>query len=91
MKNHKEKPAGEWAFLGRGIFRTVVRDIKAIAIGVCIGAVFGFIGAYFLEFSMQSGTKIGALVGAFVALMARSLLYKLFDYDQPAPDSDPDP
>lgn len=88
MSDDKNKAANEWAFLGRGILRTVLRDIKAIALGVCIGAFLGFLGAYLLGVSAQSGTKIGALLGAFVALSARSHLSRLFDYDQQAPDRD---
>ena len=90
MKDDNEKPTNEWAFLGRGISRTFVRDIKAIAFGVITGAILGFLGAYFLGLSAQFGLKFGALAGAFVGLSARSHLSKLFDYDKPAPDRDRD-
>ncbi len=90
MSNHKKKPANILAFVGRGVVRTFLRDVKATVFGVCIGAILGFLGAYLLGFSAQSGTKFGALVGACVALLARSHFHRLFEYDQPAPDRDPD-
>ena len=88
--NNDKKPTNEWAFLGRGISRTFLRDVKAIAFGVCIGVVLGVVGAYLLGLSAQFGLKFGALVGAFIALSARSHLSRLFDYEHPTHDKDTD-
>jgi hypothetical protein len=76
MSNDDKDPVNEWAFLGRGVLRTFVRDIVAIAVGVGIGVILGLVGAYILGFSPQFGIKFGALIG----LSARSLLSRLFDY-----------
>lgn len=90
MPGNNEKPTNEWAFLGRGILRTFVGDVKTTAIGVCVGALLGVLAAYFLGVSVQSGAKIGALAGAFLGLASRSLTSRLFDYDQPDPNKKSD-
>ena len=88
--NNDKKPTSEWVFLGRGISRTFLRDLKAIGSGVCIGVILGVLGAFLLGLSTQFGLQFGALVGAFIALSARSHLSKLFDYEHPPNDKDPD-
>ncbi|MEL7177409.1 MAG: hypothetical protein AAGK28_12895 [Pseudomonadota bacterium] len=89
MSNDK-KPTNEPVFLGRGITRTFLRDVKAVATGVCIGVFLGILGAYLLGLTAQFGLKFGALFGAFIALSARSHLSRLFEYDQKPTDKDPD-
>lgn len=88
--NNDKKPTNEWAFLGRGISRTFLRDLKAIGFGVVIGVVLGVLGAFLLGLSAQFGIQFGALVGAFIALSARSHLSKLFDYEHPPNDKESD-
>ncbi|WP_022704855.1 hypothetical protein [Pseudorhodobacter ferrugineus] len=90
MSNDDKDPVNEWAFLGRGVLRTFVRDIIVIAGSVFISAVIGFSMAYILGFSSQFGIKFGALVGAFIGLSARSHMSRLFDYDHPPRDRNPD-
>ena len=90
MSNGDKDPVNEWAFLGRGVFRTLRRDIMATALGVVIGAVIGFVVAYILGYSSQFGIKFGAVVGAFIGLAARSWTSRLFDFDHPPRDKNRD-
>ncbi|MEZ5731719.1 MAG: hypothetical protein R3D97_05265 [Paracoccaceae bacterium] len=84
-----KRPSDEWAFLGRGVLRTLVLDVMATVLGACIGAALGLFAAYVLGLSFLFGAKFGALLGAFAALSARSHIHRLFDYDKTATDKDP--
>ena len=83
MSDKDKTTAQDLAFLGRGVGRTFVRDILAIAAGVGIGAVLGLVAALVTGFTLLSGVKLGALAGAFIGLALRSFMRPLFDYDQP--------
>ena len=85
MKDDKPGASEEFAMLGRGVLRTFIRDVLAVALGAGIGALLGLICVYVFGLSFGA-VKIGALIGAFGALVARSHLSRLFEYDRRPPE-----
>ena len=71
--------------LGRGVRRTFIRDVVAVALGAGIGALLGLICVYIVGLGFGA-VKLGALLGVVIALSARSSFGKLFEYDQEPPD-----
>lgn len=91
MSTDDKKQSNEWAFLGRVVAKTLVRDVFATAIGVCIGALLGVLVAYVMGYSVQSMAKVGALVGMAVAVASGSIGRTLFELGRPNADQDPKP
>ena len=75
MRKKKEGSEFDVAYLGRGILRTLKRDIFVIGIGVAVGAGLAAI----LGFTI----KLGVLSGAFIGLLFRIFFSYLFEYDDP--------
>lgn len=83
MSDEKPTAKDEFKMLGRGILRTFLRDMAAMAVGGIVGAIVGVIGAFMLALPPRLGFYIGGLAGIAIGLMARSTFSALFDYDRP--------
>ncbi len=82
LKDEDEKPRNEFAFLGRGITRTLIRDTKMVLAGGVAGALLCALIAYFMGISVQTGLKFGALLGAFFGIAVGARSRALFDYGE---------
>ncbi|SMY05956.1 hypothetical protein [Flavimaricola marinus] len=91
MKKDDDDFASSMAFLGRGVLRTLKRDVITTVAGAALGAILGLLAAVVLSYPLQSLVKIGALLGAFIGLASRSVTSKLFEYDEPGSDKDKAP
>jgi hypothetical protein len=76
----------EMKMLGRGIFRTFVRDVLVIGGCAALGALVGYIaGSILFPGFGRTYALIGVIIGMTVGLLLRTYIARLFDFERPPP------